>query len=83
MFHNHHFRLWCLQILITVFEPSTDFEVYSVPEEVCLSRFSLAGLGKQQWPLNVLEEDLPMIQPCLPLSPLKMPSGIMCYIWSA
>ncbi|KAB5571190.1 hypothetical protein PHYPO_G00222230 [Pangasianodon hypophthalmus] len=55
------------------YDPS-DFEVYCVPEEVCLSRFSLAGLRKQQWPLNVLEEDFSMIPPCLPLSPLKMPS---------
>lgn len=66
--------------MIGCFEPSTDFDVYSVPEEVCLSRFSLAGLGKQQWPLNVLEEDFIMIQPSLPQSPLKMPSGIIiCY----
>lgn len=64
------------------FEPSTDFEVYCVPEEVCLSRFSLAGLGRQQWPLNVLEEDFAMIQPCLPLSPLKKPSGINLLILS-
>ncbi|KAK2838812.1 hypothetical protein Q7C36_013626 [Tachysurus vachellii] len=55
------------------YDPS-DFEDYCVPEEVCLSRFSLAGLGKQQWPLNVLEEDFGMIEPCLPPSPLKMPS---------
>ncbi|KAK3536114.1 hypothetical protein QTP70_029351 [Hemibagrus guttatus] len=54
------------------YDPS-DFEVYGVPEEVCLSRFSLAGLGKQQWPLNVL--DFATIEPCLPLSPLKMPSA--------
>lgn len=67
------------QLLMAVFEPSTDFEVYSVPEEVCLSRFSLAGLGKQQCPPNVLEEDFFTIQPCSPPSPLKMSSGtIIC-----
>lgn len=68
--------------MMDCFEPSTDFEVYDVPEEVCLSRLSLAGLGKQQWPLNILEEDFAMIQPCWPLSPLKMPSGIIIYILS-
>ncbi|XP_017328929.1 securin isoform X2 [Ictalurus punctatus] len=56
------------------YDPS-DFEIYCVPEEVFLSQFSLAGLGKQEWPLNVLEEDFSMIQSCLPLSPLKMPSA--------
>ncbi|XP_036423771.1 securin isoform X2 [Colossoma macropomum] len=54
------------------FNPS-DFEVYSVPEEVCLSRFSLAGLGRQQWSPSSLEEDF-IMDPCLPQSPLKMPS---------
>lgn len=57
--------------------PSTDFEVYHVPEEVCLSQLSLAGLGKQRWPVNVTKEDFSVIQPCLPPSPLKMPSGII------
>ncbi|TSQ81049.1 Securin [Bagarius yarrelli] len=55
------------------YDPS-DFEVYRVPEEICLSRFSLAGLGKQQWPLDVVEEDCSVIEPCLPMSPFKMPS---------
>lgn len=63
--------------MIDCFESSTEFEVYCVPEEVCLSQFSLAGLGKRQWPLNVLEEDFGMIRPCLPLSPVKLPSGII------
>ncbi|XP_060783667.1 securin isoform X2 [Neoarius graeffei] len=61
------------------YDPS-DFEVYSVPEEVCISRFSLAGLGKQQWSLNVLEEDF-MIQPCLQQSPLMMPSALLGPQW--
>ncbi|KAI5630007.1 pituitary tumor-transforming 1, partial [Silurus asotus] len=55
------------------YDPS-DFEICSVPEEVCLSRFSLAGLGKPQWRPNPLEDDFDMITPGLPLSPLKMPS---------
>ncbi|KAM9470267.1 securin [Clarias gariepinus] len=55
------------------YDPS-DFEVYHVPEEVCLSQLSLAGLGKQRWPVNVTKEDFSVIQPCLPPSPLKMPS---------
>ncbi|KAL6480147.1 hypothetical protein MHYP_G00111800 [Metynnis hypsauchen] len=54
------------------FNPS-DFEVYSVPEEVCLSRFSLAGLGRQQCSITSLEEDF-IMDPCLSQSPLKMPS---------
>ncbi|XP_072519984.1 securin isoform X2 [Salminus brasiliensis] len=54
------------------YNPS-DFEMYSVPEEVCLSRFSLAGLGRQQWCPASLEEDFIMMDPCLPPSPLKMP----------
>ncbi|KAI4880140.1 hypothetical protein NFI96_009036 [Prochilodus magdalenae] len=54
------------------FNPS-DFEVYSVPEEVCLSRFSLAGLGRWQWPRTSPEDDFVM-DACLPQSPLKMPS---------
>uniref|UniRef100_A0A8B9H234 Securin n=2 Tax=Astyanax mexicanus TaxID=7994 RepID=A0A8B9H234_ASTMX len=55
------------------YNPS-DFEVYSVPEEVCLSRFSLAGLGKQPWLPALPEEDFVMMDSCLPPSPLKMPS---------
>ncbi|KAK1804563.1 hypothetical protein P4O66_020047, partial [Electrophorus voltai] len=56
------------------YNPS-DFESYSVPEEICLSRFSLAGLGRLQWSLALPEED--MIVPELPPSPLKLPSGIL------
>ncbi|XP_062855990.1 securin isoform X2 [Trichomycterus rosablanca] len=52
------------------YNPS-DFEIYTVPEEVCLSRLSLAGLAKQ-WPATEFEDFT--VEPCLPLSPLKMPS---------
>lgn len=62
--------------LTHVFEPSSDFEDYSVPEEVCLSRLSLAGLGTLQGPLASTEDDFKM-DPCLKLSPLKMPTGIL------
>ncbi|XP_017328927.1 securin isoform X1 [Ictalurus punctatus] len=68
--HELHY-VWNFSILVVLL----DFEIYCVPEEVFLSQFSLAGLGKQEWPLNVLEEDFSMIQSCLPLSPLKMPSA--------
>ncbi|XP_066505566.1 securin isoform X2 [Hoplias malabaricus] len=53
------------------YNPS-DFELYTVPEEVCLSRFSLAGLGQHQWPATPLEDF--EIEADLPQSPLKMPS---------
>ncbi|RXN22104.1 gamma-aminobutyric acid receptor subunit pi-like protein [Labeo rohita] len=52
------------------YNPS-EFETYSVPDEVYLSRFSLAGLGKQTWPTASPVEEL--LEPCLPLSPLKIP----------
>nr|XP_055034922.1 securin [Misgurnus anguillicaudatus] len=54
------------------YNPS-EFETYSVPDEVCLSRFSLAGLAKRPWPPAPPVEQLLVLDPCLPLSPLKMP----------
>uniref|UniRef100_UPI0001889F20 securin n=1 Tax=Danio rerio TaxID=7955 RepID=UPI0001889F20 len=55
------------------YNPS-EFECYSVPDEVYLSRFSLAGLGKRTWlPASPVEE---FVEPCLPLSPLKMPKEV-------
>ncbi|XP_076877191.1 securin [Brachyhypopomus gauderio] len=53
------------------YNPS-DFELYSVPDDVCLSRFSLAGLGRGQWTRAFPEEDV--IDIGLPPSPLKLPS---------
>lgn len=51
-----------------------EFETCSVPDEVYLSRFSLAGLAKPMWPAASPVEEL-IMDPCLPLSPVKMPSG--------
>ncbi len=68
----------CLQLLIILSHvKSTAFETYGVPDEVYLSRFSLAGLGKQMWPTASPVEEL-LMDPCLPLSPLKMPRGNGC-----
>lgn len=52
-----------------------EFETYSVPDEVFLSGFSLAGLAKQTWPAASPAVEELIMDPCLPLSPLKMPSG--------
>ncbi|XP_056625845.1 securin [Triplophysa dalaica] len=54
------------------YDPSA-FETYGVPDEVYLSRFSLAGLRKQTWPTALPVDELLLVDPCLPLSPLKMP----------
>ncbi|XP_048032766.1 securin [Megalobrama amblycephala] len=56
------------------YNPS-EFETYSVPDELYLSRFSLAGLVKQTWPAASPVEEL-IMDPCLPLSPVKMPSAV-------
>ncbi|XP_018971060.2 securin-like [Cyprinus carpio] len=56
------------------YDPS-EFETYGVPDEVYLSRFSLAGLGRQVWPTASPVEEL-LMDPCLPLSPLKMPRAV-------
>ncbi|XP_051514774.1 securin-like isoform X2 [Myxocyprinus asiaticus] len=56
------------------YNPS-EFETSWVPEEVYLSRFSLAGLAKQPWPTASHVEEL-ILEPCLSLSPLKMPKAV-------
>ncbi|XP_067233947.1 securin [Chanodichthys erythropterus] len=56
------------------YNPS-EFETLSVPDEVYLSRFSLAGLVKPTWPAASPVEEL-IMDPCLPLSPVKMPSAV-------
>ncbi|CAM4614637.1 unnamed protein product [Leuciscus chuanchicus] len=56
------------------YNPS-EFETYSVPDEVFLSGFSLAGLTKQTW-LTASPAVEELMDPCLPLSPLKMPSAV-------
>uniref|UniRef100_A0A8C1WV19 Securin n=1 Tax=Cyprinus carpio TaxID=7962 RepID=A0A8C1WV19_CYPCA len=58
------------------YNPS-EFETCSVPDEVYLSCFSLTGLGKQMWPTASPVEEL-IMDPCLPLSPLKMPRAVEC-----
>ncbi|XP_067313604.1 securin isoform X2 [Pseudorasbora parva] len=52
------------------YNPS-EFETFSVPDEVCLSHFSLAGLGKPMWAAASPVEEL-IMDPFLPPSPLKM-----------
>ncbi|XP_016310401.1 securin-like [Sinocyclocheilus anshuiensis] len=54
-----------------------EFETCGVPDEVYLSCFSLTGLGKQMWPNALPVEEL-IMDPCLPLSPLKMPRAVEC-----
>ncbi len=68
---------WLQLLIILSHVKSTAFETYGVPDEVYLSRFSLAGLGKQMWPTASPVEEL-LMDPCLPLSPLKMPRGNGC-----
>ncbi|KAK7137987.1 hypothetical protein R3I94_013581 [Phoxinus phoxinus] len=57
------------------YNPS-EFETYGVPDEVYLSGFSLAGLAKQTWPATSPAVEELIMDPCLPLSPLKMPSAV-------
>ncbi|XP_051505776.1 securin-like [Myxocyprinus asiaticus] len=53
----------------------SEFETSQVPEDVYLSRFSLASLTKQPWPTVSPVEEL-LVEPCLPLSPFKMPKAV-------
>lgn len=64
---------WFLPLILSCVK-FVEFETYSVPDEVYLSRFSLAGLVKPTWPAASPVEEL-IMDPCLPLSPVKMPSG--------
>lgn len=64
---------WFLPLILSCVK-FVEFETYSVPDEVYLSRFSLAGLVKPTWPATSPVEEL-IMDPCLPLSPVKMPSG--------
>ncbi|TRY88820.1 hypothetical protein DNTS_015031 [Danionella cerebrum] len=57
------------------YDPS-EFETLSVPDEVCLSRFSLAGLGKQTWLPASPVKGLMFV----PESPFKMPTADMEFV---
>lgn len=69
---------WFLPLILSCVK-FVEFETYSVPDEVYLSRFSLAGLVKPTWPAASPVEEL-IMDPCLPLSPVKMPSGNECIL---